>query len=145
MFLLLMLSGDISINPGPNDLTVFNDDWKVFSQKGFHMVHLNINSLLPKIDELRAIASSTKASIIGITESKIDKSVTDSEISIDGHNLLRCDRNRRGGCVVCYIKNNICYNNHSKLPTNVEGIIFDILIPKTKSFTVGKFYSAKSN
>ena len=117
-----------------------NCSWEVFSQKGFHMVHLNINSLLPKIDELRAIASSTKASIIGITESKIDKSVTDSEISIDGYNLLRCDRNRRGGGVVCYIKNNICYNNHSKLPTNVEGIIFDILIPKTKSFTVGIFY-----
>ena len=75
------------------------------------MTHININSLLPKIDELRAIAYSTKLSVIGITESKLDDTVTNAEISIEGYDVLRCDRNRRGGGVTCYIRDDLCYSN----------------------------------
>ena len=45
-------------------------DWKAFKKRGLHLIHLNINSLLSKIDELREIARKTRATIIGITESK---------------------------------------------------------------------------
>ena len=40
-----------------------------------HLIHININSLLPKIDEVRYIESITNASIIGINETKLDVSV----------------------------------------------------------------------
>lgn len=138
---LILLSGDISLNPGPPvDMTTVNEDWNVFKKRGFHMAHVNINSLLPKIDELRAIAFSTKIAIIGITESKLDNTVTDSEVSIEGYNLLRCDRNRHGGGVACFIRNDICYNSHKRLSENVECVMFDVLFPKTKPFTVAVFY-----
>ena len=138
---LLILSGDISLNPGPPiDLTASNESWKVFSKRGFHMVHVNINSLFPKIDEIRAIADTTKASVIGITESKLDSTITDAEVSIDGYNHIRNDRNRHGGGVACYIREDICYNTHSSLSKDIEGIMFDVLSPKTKPFTVGVFY-----
>ena len=39
------------------------------------------------------IASSTKAAVIGISESKLDKTVLNSEINIPGYNILRSDRN----------------------------------------------------
>ena len=39
-------------------------------------MHLNINSLLPKTDELRHMANLSNAAVIGICESKLDKSVT---------------------------------------------------------------------
>ena len=52
----------------------------MFQQRGLHFIHLNINSILPKIDELRMIAFKTNATVIGITESKIDESVLDGEI-----------------------------------------------------------------
>ena len=39
--------------------------------------HLNRNSILSKIDELRLIAFKSHAEIIGISESKIDESVLD--------------------------------------------------------------------
>ena len=64
------------------------DNWKVFNKCGLHLIHLNINSLLSKIDELRAIAKKSRATVIGITESKLDESVTDEEINIDGYELL---------------------------------------------------------
>ena len=54
-------------------------DWKAFNNRGLHLIHLNINSLLSKIDELREIARKTRATVIGITESKLDRLVLDGE------------------------------------------------------------------
>ena len=106
--LLILLSGDISLNPGPthqHKLQCLND-WNIFKSRGLHFIHLNISSLLPKIEELRIIAKSTNAAIIGISESKLDESVLELEIEIDDYKILRCDRNRHGGGVACYIRNN---------------------------------------
>ena len=46
-------------------------DWDVFKKGGMRFIHLNVNSLLPKIDEVHYIASITNASIIGINETKL--------------------------------------------------------------------------
>ena len=94
--LLLLLSGGISSNPGlvHQDTLQCSNEWIVFKNRGLHFIHLNINSLLPKIEELRYIAKSTNAAVIGICESKLDASVLDPEISIDNYKILRCDRNR---------------------------------------------------
>ena len=54
-------------------------------------MHLNINSLLPKIDELRHMARLSDAAVIRISESNLDKSITNSEILIDNYILLRGD------------------------------------------------------
>ena len=69
-----------------------------------HFVHINANSILSKIEEVRIIASKTKAAVIGISESKLDENVLNGEINIPGYNILRSDRNRHGGGVLCYIK-----------------------------------------
>ena len=102
-----LLAGDLELNPRPNQV---NTLWDPFNNKGLHFVHLNINSLLPKIDELRTIARDTKAAIIALTESKLDATIFDSEISISGYNVLRKDRNRHGGGVTCYIRSDISFN-----------------------------------
>ena len=92
--LLLLLSGDISLNPGPvhQGTLQCSNEWNVFKNRGLHFIHLNINSLLPKIEELRFIAKSTNAAVIGICESKLDVLVLKQEISIDNYKILRCDR-----------------------------------------------------
>ena len=46
--------------------------WNIFKKKDLNFIHLNINTLLPKIEELRFIAKSTNAAVIGICESKLD-------------------------------------------------------------------------
>ena len=101
--LLLLLSGDISLNPDPvhQDTLQCLNEWNVFKNRGLHFIHLNINSLLPKIDELCYIAKSTNAVVIGICESKLDASVLDPGISINNYKILCCDRNRQGGGVAC--------------------------------------------
>ena len=111
-----------------------------FLRTGLHFIHLNINSLLPKIDELCYIAKLTNAAIIGICESKLDASVLDPEISITNYKILRCDRNRQGGGVACYVRNDLSYNILSVFPHEVENILFEILLPNSKPITVGTIY-----
>ena len=71
--ILHILSGDISLNPGPvcNDQPLHSNEWNIFRSKGIHLIRLNVNSFLPKVDEIRYIAERTKAAVIGITESKL--------------------------------------------------------------------------
>ena len=88
--LLLLLSGDISLNPGPphNNQLQPQSEWSVFNSRGLHFIHLNVNSLLPKIEELRNITILSTAAVIGISESKLDNFVRSSEIHIDNYNSL---------------------------------------------------------
>ena len=140
--MLLILSGDINLNPRPVNRHQLKDHkFEVFTRKGLHFIHLNINSLLPKIDELRYIAKNSNAAVIGISETKLDNIVYYSEFAVDGYNIVRNDRNREGGGVACYIRNNICFNRKTCLSNNIENIFIDLLFPKTKPITIGVIYN----
>ena len=102
-----------------------NDLWNVFRNRGLHLLHININSILPKIDELRE---------------KLDKTVLDGEIAIDGYQLIRADRNRSGGGVACYMKSNFGVDIRKDFSDDIENIFFDILIPNSKPILVGIVY-----
>ena len=142
--LLILLSGYISLNPGPTQQHKIQwlNEWNIFKSRGLHFIHLNINSLLPKIEELRIIAKSANAAIIGISESKLDESVLEPEIEIDNYKIIRCDRNRHGGGVACYIRNDLSYNIISVFPSEIERVFFEILLPNSKPITVGTIYRA---
>ena len=47
--------------------------------------------------------------ILAINESKIDDTVSDDEIHINGYNIIRNDRNRNGGGVLMYIRKPISF------------------------------------
>ena len=100
--------------------------------RGLHVIRLNINSLLSKIEKFRYIAKSNNAAVIGICESKLDASVLDPEISIDNYKILRCDRNGQERGVVCYVRNDLNYNTLSVFPREVENIFIEILLPNSK-------------
>ena len=137
--MLLLLSGDIHPNPGPHE-THIGKMWEPFEKRGLHLLHININSLLSKIDELRSIISKTNPAILGVTETKLDNSIQDSEIHIENYVLIRCDRNRNGGGVACYVRNDINFNHKTVFSSEIENIFIDIILPKSKPFTVGIFY-----
>ena len=102
---MILLSGDVSLNPGPSQMQL-NDDkiWKPLITRGLHFCHLNVNSLLSKIDKIRDISNRIKPAVLGITESKLDSSVTNSEVNINGYSIIRHDRNRNGRGVACFLK-----------------------------------------
>ena len=140
--LLILLSGDIGLNPGPNyqhKLQCLNE-WSIFISRVLHFIHLNISSLLPKIEELWIITKSTNATIIVISETKLDEFVLEPEIQIDDYKILWCDRNRHGSVVACYIRNDLNYNILSVFPREIESVFFEILLPNSKPITVGTIY-----
>ena len=64
---LILLSSDL--DPGPSKYLRDNDKkFKVFHKVGLHFLHINVNSFLLKINELRDIVGHTKPAILGITE-----------------------------------------------------------------------------
>ena len=107
----------IKKNSGPFSKPQFfkDEDWRAFSNRRLHLIHLNINSLLPKIDKFRDTAKRTKAAVIGISESRVDGTVLDPEIYIDNYEILRFDRNWQED--YCYIRSDISYKLNSFLPS----------------------------
>ena len=116
------------------------NEWNSFKSRTLHVIYLNINSLLPKIKELRIIAKSNNAAIIGISEFKLDESVLEPEIRIDDYKILWCDRNRHGGGVACYVRNDVSYNIVSVFLSEIKGDFFENLLRNSKSITVGTIY-----
>ena len=140
--LILLLSGNIDLNPGP---TQISETWSVFKKRGLHFVHLNKNSLPSKIEELRQIAKITNSAVIGLSEIKLDKTIFDSEISIPNYSLIKKDRNRKDGGVACYIRSDICVNSPNYLSDEIENISFDLLLPKTKPISIVIAYKSPTD
>ena len=88
-------------------------DYTIFQKRGLHFIHINANSILSKIEEIKIIAHKTKAAVIGISESKLDENVLNGEIIIPGYKILRSDRNRNGGGVLCYIRDTLCFKRRA--------------------------------
>ena len=92
MELILLLSGDITLNPGPNRANhQLTENLKVFKNRVLHCIDLNTISLLSKIDKLRELVKASNVTVVGITESTLDDSINDCEICIEGYNIIRRD------------------------------------------------------
>ncbi|KAK3085363.1 hypothetical protein FSP39_002164 [Pinctada imbricata] len=116
------------------------DHFQCFKRKGLHFLHLNARSLVNKISELQIIASESKAAIISVTESWLDDSVTNVEVNIDGYAILRRDRNRAGGGVCVYIREDLAFTPVQIDDSNDEILIIQLLLPKSKPIYIGTCY-----
>ena len=61
-----------------------------------HFIHLNVNCVLAKINE-SATEKWANATVIGLSETKIDNIFLNSELEIEGYEVVRFDGSRRGG------------------------------------------------
>ena len=159
----LLLSGDINLNLGPTtpkkvdmlwELLAFlncrfstermdyqldylpdisNHAWNIFQKRDMHLISLNINSLLSKINKTGYIAKLINAIVIGLTKTKLDNAVLSSELEIEGYDLVRSDGYRRGGSVACSVKI-LFYIITSLMFALMQGIDF---LPKSKSVLIG--------
>ena len=109
--LLLLLWGNSSLNPG-----LFSKPQLIKQEDWIHLIHLNINSLLPNIDELRDKAKKIKAAVISIFEFKLYCTVLEPEIYTENYKILCFDRNRYGGGVACQIRSDMSYKLNPFLP-----------------------------
>lgn len=93
--------------------------WDCLKRRGLHIVHLNVRSLLPKIDEVRDIARKTTPAVLCFTETWLD-TIQDPEMEIDNYTCVRKDRNRNGGGVATYVRNNnIAFDSRKDLDSEL--------------------------
>ena len=75
----------------------------IFRKKGIVIAHLNIQSILPKIEELRFHVDQSNIKILSINETFLDQTINDCEIGIPGFDLFRNDLSRTGGGSLLYV------------------------------------------
>ena len=78
--------------------------------------------------------------MIGISVAKLDGTIFDAEIYIEGYSIVRCDEDRESRGVACYIKHDICFSTKNIPSKNIEVILVDLLLPGTKPISVGIVY-----
>lgn len=80
-----------------NDISDLVKQLEADSSKDVRIAHLSVRSLRNKIDELRCLQLLCRFEILAITETHLDKSVTNSLIDVPNKNEKRCGR-----CVLYY-------------------------------------------
>lgn len=71
---------------------------------GLNVCHINAQSLLNKIDEVRVIFENSAIDVICISETWLNESISDNLVSLNGYKLFRSDRKELGGGVSIYIR-----------------------------------------
>jgi hypothetical protein len=108
--LLLMMAGDVHLNPGPNTPTTHKD-------KQLTVCHINCRSLTSsgqvdslrasKFDEIDHLIQNLLCDVVCLTETWLDATILDVHLNIPGFKLYRRDRNRHGGGVGVYVRDTI--------------------------------------
>lgn len=112
---ILMISGDIEVNPGPMTDNVLD------------IIHLNIRSIRHKIAHLNTLVHDFD--ILCFTETHLDDTVSNDSLSLDGFDTIyRKDRNCYGGGVMIYVSNIIQVHRRSEYePVGIECLWIEIV------------------
>ena len=88
-----------------------------FQKQNLNVGHININSIQNenRLDQLQQIMHSGSFSAFAVCETKLSASISDSCISIPGFSVIRKDRNRHGGGLCLYIRQDICFRRLASL------------------------------
>jgi len=115
--------------------------------KGIKIVHLNIRSLIPKIDLLRAWVALHKPNIITLSETWLNSSISDTEINLLNYTLYRSDRSSRGGGVAIYVSSELI--SELTIPTvkplHFECVFVKVIFHENKSLIIGSIYRPPSS
>ena len=83
--------------------------------RGLKLLHTKVCSLPKKLTEINFIVNKYHLDILSINETHLDSTINDFELNITGFSLYRNDRNRHGGGVAIYIRDEIKHKLRSDL------------------------------
>ena len=139
--ILLLLSGDIHTNPGPN------------VKRGLTFFHWNLNSISArngtKIPLIEAYDAIHKFDIIAISESMLDSTIENEAIHIKGSSpeVFRNDHpsNSKNGGVRLYYRTGLPIKRRSDLEIVQEMIVSETAISRKKIFFINLYRSPSQN
>ena len=112
------------------DMKLFGllEDRKQQPDKGL-IIHININSIQNKYDELKTLNEKLKSSVVFISETKIYHSYPNSQFQLNGYHLYRRDWAKGGGGLIAYFSSKLP-SKQLKLPKTYKR--FEVLAIDTK-------------
>lgn len=109
--------------------------------RGFKMAHLNIVSIPKHINEVRISMANQHLDLMAFNETRLDSIISNNEVKIQGYDVVRKDRSRKGGGVCIYLRNSINYLNRNDLvPVDLEAVCLEIIKPNSRPFVVVAVY-----
>ena len=113
--------------------------------------HINAQSLIPKLDEIKLLIENEDLDILSISETWLQPNILDDLISIKNYNIFRNDNpfNSRGSVACIYVKNIFTCNMKTYFHHNItdgepskriEDVWVSIQSSKFKSIIVGAVY-----
>lgn len=114
---------------------------RVQCHSNLDVLYYNSRSILPKLDELRLICADRRPHVVSIVETWLDTSVLDSELIISNYSIVRLDRNRHGGGVLLYIRDDVPYNVTFVGPDNLELLGLTLYNENNSRFCLCVLYS----
>ena len=139
---LILLAGDICPQPGPS-FQLKNSGLSFGPQsRGLAMAHLNIRSLLHKMDQVNLIMGGTKSfDILSFSETWLNDSVTDDEILMPGYSCVRRDRQGKvGGGVAIYCRDSINFTIREDLNNANEAVWIQVNRKNCTPLVIGCIY-----
>ena len=100
--------------------------------RGFKIAFLNICSLTCLYDELSVFMEDRTIEIIGLNETRLDNTIPDSQVDIEGYDILCRDRNRNGGGVAFYVAQSLTCVKRQDLLSHEDLEILKVEIKKNK-------------
>lgn len=88
--------------------------------------HINVRSLLPKINQIRSVLEDNQYDILAITETWLSRHISNNLVNIEGYRIVRKDRVGRAGGVCFYISKSLnfklveCNDNIEQLWISVK-------------------------
>lgn len=123
------------------------------SGSGLGIIHINAQSLVPKLGEFEILLHTVKPDIACLTETWLGDMIPDGIINLPDYTVFRSDRTtcKRGGGLACYFHNkllsdgsieehrNLCLSN-----THIELQIFELKIRNIKKMILVNVYRPPS-
>ena len=129
-------------NNNTNNVNKLLKNLKITNLKKIVIANLNINSIANKFDQLKTIINN-HLDILVLVETKLDDTFPISQFIIQGFSKpYRLDRNRRGGGLLIYVRQDIPSKKLIKhtFPHDIEGLCIEINLRKCKWFLCGTYH-----
>ena len=111
-----------------------------------NIMYFNAQSLLPKMDRLRALVDAQRPHIVCIVETWLSSEISDNELTLEGFQVLRLDRNRHGGGIIMFVHESLVPKVVVARPNNLELLIISVTnYANTCKHHLGLFYRPPSS
>jgi exonuclease III len=107
----------------------------------FRVGHINITSLTKHIEQLRFYLHDKPLDILSVNETRLDHSVDNNILHIEGYSIVRKDRSREGGGVAIYFRDHLNVKERCDLvPEHLEAVCIEVNKIKSKPTIVTSLY-----